>query len=152
MSEKGQRSHWFQFHLSTAVMLMLAAGCLLYVNMQAAPEQVQYQWVSAPNVFNPNMPTAWNPNYNFQNYGYLNTWPQAFENFGWPVAARASYYNSESGQICRSFYLSGLAIDLWMAFSILMALGTIWEVYLRRRFQFLKTSEPSESRALVRNS
>lgn len=113
----GKRA-WFQIHLSTAMVMMIIAGGLLWLNIHPrygqpnmAPDSVQY----------------WGTNH-----------PGNYDAYGWPMGI-VEWVNAETGE--RSivnfrypmFGVLPIAVDFFLAILILFAVSRCVEYIVRRR-------------------
>ena len=136
MSEPKKRRFW-QFHLSTAVLLMFCAGLILYSNTNG---RLGYVWLASPSV-----------SLGYVNYG----WPICFLSGCYEVEYPKGYEVSErhhspnAGEVIGKrirfgppFYLedyypirwqTALAIDVAFAIAILVVVARISEWLIRNR-------------------
>lgn len=112
--KRGMGRFRFQFHLSTAVVMMLAAGVLLGLNMQRWPHNVEGL------------------------AGIAYDGAELFDN-GWPFVARAhcdfkgKLFGVMGGDVWDQWHYAGLASDILVALSIIIAVGVLCEWLVRRR-------------------
>ena len=110
MSER-QRPKRFQIHLSTAIVLMIAAGIVLWANTGGR---------ASPNIKG------------YSGGGWLE------QRYGWPSEAARTYLPVEGGEWSIEtsdtvWRIQGVAIDLAVALVILFAVGFVCERLIRRR-------------------
>jgi hypothetical protein len=105
-AEKPTRSRWFQFHLSTAMVVMVVAGLLVWANAIK------------------------------QNYGIIETYGPALgilQGHGWPVR-HGFWYARWGGHWVIEW--PGLLADVAVALAILASVATLCELITQRRFRF----------------
>ena len=116
MSDKTRRS-WFQLHLSTAIVMMVVAGGLLWMNLHRRPGE-------------PNLAPD-----SEQYYGTI--YPSNYDAYGWPHGITL-WFNSETNEhtvftFRHPAYLLPIVIDVLVALLILFVVWRCCEYVVRRR-------------------
>jgi hypothetical protein len=121
MDEKPKTRPWFQFHLSTAIVLMFVAAGLLWLNMSDSDHVCFFSSdiSDVPGV------KAWH------SYHWVTK--------GWPVLYHERYAGALSGSF---WHLPGLCCDFAVALAVLLATGVLCEWRIRR-----KSAPPKDGRA-----
>jgi hypothetical protein len=101
---------WFQFHLSTAVVLMFVAAGLLWLNVHPSPV--------AP-ILDPDIDIGLQVDANARP-------------FGWPIIAVYTCGAADTSRVAK-IHQSAAAFDLFLALSILLAAGASLEWLIRRK-------------------
>lgn len=102
------RRRWFQIHLSTAVVLMVCAGGLLWLNFRALPtndpafKEMFFELEGSP----------W----------FMRGWPWVWEDWSFPIFGAGPRY-----------YWGHLVLDVGVAFLILTSVAAFMEFLIRRR-------------------
>jgi hypothetical protein len=128
MSDKPHRA-WFQFHLSTAILLMFVAGVLLWANIRT----------------NEHPPAPAEATYRIQN-DFRDAWIQwatdssTYSSYGWPCAVYSDSLTIDeieaafAGTPLKSrWHITSLAVNLGVGFTILLATVFPCEWLIRRR-------------------
>ena len=111
-----KKRRWFQIHLSTAVVLMITSGVLLWANLTTEPEV-----------------EMWSVSRNMTN------WHTIIRGRGWPIRrARIFPSNKFPKDVLRRFKqneweFDAIALNGLIALTILAALGVTLEWMIRRR-------------------
>jgi len=103
---KGMRRPWFQFHLSTCIVMMVVAGLFLWLNTQSQ------SWEVSENRLR---------------------WPKEWmidRTYGWPYIF---YYDGYTVLGAPHFYAKELVADLLIVAISVCAVGAATETFLRRR-------------------
>ena len=111
MSEKTKR-RWFQFHLSTALVVMLTAGVALALSL---PERAYY-WSAHDHLAE-------------ESIGTVRGWPLAFHIVRMQLAGDGEVFYIP----CPSWNYSNLFIDIASTLAALVAVAILSEAIIRRR-------------------
>ena len=104
MSDAPKKRPWFQYHLSTAVVVMFVASGLLWANLSEAPG------------------------------GNLSDWGVTVHVYGWPAKVYwVTADNTGAGFFWKERGYGGLAIDAGIALAILLTVAVLCEWAVRRR-------------------